>query len=68
MTKLAEAQDLDELYVQILSDKLGETPDSGMGLLILTKDYDLKIGARFQKNEETGECRVIIQTYYFIEQ
>ena len=68
LTKLTESADLDELYIQTLTNKLGETPDSGMGLLILTKDYDLKIGAQFRKNEETGECKVIIQTYYYVEQ
>jgi hypothetical protein len=68
LTKLTESEDLDELYIDILANKLEETPDSGMGLLILTKDYDLKIGAQFRRNEETGECQVIIQTYYYIEQ
>ena len=68
LTKLTESADLDELYIETLANKLEETPDSGMGLLILTKDYDLKIGAQFRQNEETGECQVIIQTYYLIEQ
>lgn len=68
LTELTNSDDLDELYVEILSSNLGKPVESGMGLLILTKDYDLKIGAQFRKNEETGECTVVIQTYYFIEQ
>lgn len=68
MIKLTESADLDEMYIRTLESKLENTPDSGMGLLILTKDYDLKIGAQFQKSEETGECKVIMQTYYYVEQ
>ena len=68
LTKLTESADLDELYIQTLSNNMENTRDSGIGLLILTKDYDLKIGAQFRENEETGECQVVIQTYYYIEQ
>lgn len=68
LTELTESTDLDELYIRTLAEKSEATSDSGIGLLLLVKDYNLKVGAQFHNNEETGECKVIIQTYYYLEQ
>ncbi|MBY5957179.1 hypothetical protein KUV50_03465 [Membranicola marinus] len=68
LTKLTKSADLDELYIRTMAEKSENATDSGIGLLLLIKDYKLKIGAQFKKCEQTGDCKVIIQTYYYIEQ
>ena len=68
LSELTEAKDLDELYIKTLAAKSDTTSDSGIGLLLLVKDYNLKIGAQFRHIEETGQYKVTIQSYYYIEQ
>lgn len=68
LTKLTQTKDLEELYIKTLADKPPGATDSGIGLLLLLKDYQIKIGAQFQQMEDSGQYKVIIQTYYYIEQ
>lgn len=68
LKSLTEAEDLDEFYFETLTSKPAESSDSGIGLLLLLKDYDIKIGAQFQYIEDIGQYKVTIQTYYYIEQ
>lgn len=68
LKKLTEAEDLDELYIKILSEKADASAESGIGLLLLAKDYNLKIGAQFEHIEEDNLYKVTTQSYYYIEQ
>lgn len=68
MKKLTESDDLDELYINTLAGKPVDSSDSGIGLLLMIKDYNIKLGAQFQHDEELDQYKVIIQTYYYIEQ
>ena len=65
--KLTESKDLDELYINTLAGKPADPSESGIGLLLMLKDYNIKLGAQFHHNEETDKYKVIIQTYYYIE-
>lgn len=67
LTKLIESEDLDELYFDTLAKKTEGDSGSGIGLILLVKDYNLKIGAQFHHLEEKGLYKVIIQAYYYIE-
>lgn len=68
LTKLTEAEDLDELYIDTLAKKTEDNSTSGIGLMLLVKDYKIKIGGQFHHIKETGQYKVIIQIYYYIEQ
>ena len=65
--KLTESNDLDELYINTLAGKPADPSESGIGLLLMIKDYNIKLGAQFHHNVETDQYKVIIQTYYYIE-
>jgi len=62
LQKLVEADDLDELYFETLAAKSQSSEDSGIGLLLLMKDYPIKIGARFR--EEDNKFKVLLQAFY----
>lgn len=68
LDKLLSSDDLDSLYFDTLASKSEGSPDSGIGLLILLKDYPIKFGARFNHNTETDTYRVSIQAFYYLEQ
>ncbi len=68
LKELSEADDLDELYIKTLSEKSDASSGSGIGLLLLAKDYKLKIGAQFRFNEDSNLYKVTTQSYYYIEQ
>jgi len=38
--------------------------DSGIGLLLLLKDYPIKVGAKFV--EVGGKYKIFLQAYYYI--
>src|SRR5690606_17406233 len=66
LRKLTEVKDLDELYIDTLAGKPKDPSESGIGLLLMLKDYNIKLGAQFHHDEETDQYKVIIQTYYYI--
>jgi len=59
---LLEAEDLDSLYFETLASKSENSDDSGIGLLLLMKDYPIRIGARFK--EDHGQFKVLLQAFY----
>lgn len=67
LKKLKETEDLDELYIKTLSEKSDAPSESGIGLLLLAKDYNLKIGAQFEFLEDLNLYKVTTQSYYYIE-
>ncbi len=62
LTNLLESDDLDTMYFEILAEKSEGSTDSGIGLLLLLKDYPLDIGAKFTK--ENGRNKVTLQAFY----
>ncbi|MCC5918230.1 MAG: hypothetical protein JJU02_13000 [Cryomorphaceae bacterium] len=62
---LLECEDLEGLYYQTLAEKSDSPEGSGIGIMLLLKDYPIKIGARF--HSEDGTHRVKIQVYYSLE-
>ena len=50
---LFSMEDLDTLYIQKLESKTEESTESGLGLLMILKDYPVKIGVKI--NEENSE-------------
>lgn len=67
LKKLTEAENLDELYIKTLSEKADTSSGSGIGLLLLAKDYNLRIGAQFEHIEKDNLYKVTTQSYYYIE-
>lgn len=63
--KLLACEDLDSLYINLLANKDESSGESGIGLLLLMKDYPIKLGAKFETNGD--EYRVILQAYYSLE-
>jgi hypothetical protein len=63
--KLIEANDLEEAYFEALIKKADEKYDSGIGLLLIMKDYPIKMGVRFIEDAK-GKFKIITQTFFFI--
>jgi len=58
---------LEELYLKEMYEKSQVATESGIGLLMLLKDYNIQIGAKFSlKTEDIYE--VIIQIFYLMEE
>lgn len=64
--KLVNAKDLDDLYIQQMQQNIDNEQDSGIGLLLLLKDYPIKIGIRFEEIDD-GMYKITVQVYHFIE-
>ncbi len=64
--KLLSEGDLDGLYINKMIAKSENSKDSGIGLLMIIKDYEIKIGLRITSigNEL---YKVEVQAYYFME-
>ncbi len=67
LIKLLETEDLDQLYLEDMMSKVEENKSSGIGLLIILKDYNVKIGAKLEE-KEGGLYDTTIQVYYFMEE
>lgn len=65
LTKLLNHEDLDQLYFETMAGKSEKNSESGIGLLLLLKDYQIKIGAHFK--EENGQYRVVLQALYYLD-
>lgn len=59
---------LDELYLEKLLQKDEGVSESGIGLILLLKDYGVNIGAKLQHNTDTDSYSVSIQAKYHLEQ
>jgi len=64
--ELLETEDLDSLYVQLLEDQVADGKQGGIGLLLMLKDYPIKLGVRFGQGESGREV-VIVRVYYQLE-
>lgn len=64
--KLLSEGDLDGLYINKMIAKSENSKESGIGLLMIIKDYDIKIGLRIS---DLGNdlYKVEVQAYYFME-
>ena len=62
---LFSAPDLDELHMQIMENQLSGR-QSGIGLLLLLKDYPVKLGVQFLREDEEHET-IIVRAYYHME-
>ncbi|MCH8554612.1 MAG: DUF6272 family protein [Schleiferiaceae bacterium] len=66
--ELLATEDLDQLYMDILVSKTSDTPkESGIGLLLLLKDYGVKLGVKFEEDQTKDLYKTTIQAYYFFE-
>ena len=64
--KLIECEDLESLYYQTLAEKSDNASEgSGIGLLLLMKDYPIKFGVKF--TNVNGVKSANIQVYYSLE-
>ncbi len=59
--------DLEELYVSEMEKKTHGDKNSGIGLLMLLKDYHIQIGAKFELFTD-DLYNVTVQVYYFMEE
>jgi hypothetical protein len=58
--------DLEEMHVQIVEDKALDRSQSGLGLVMLLKDYPIKFGAHFRR--VGGEREIItVRAHYHLE-
>ena len=49
-------RDLDDLYVERVQANSGNERTSGIGLILIRKDYSAALGFEFTKNETRGAC------------
>ncbi|MBP7699224.1 MAG: GHKL domain-containing protein [Saprospiraceae bacterium] len=64
LEEILQLSDLESFYVNKVESKLSSNSESeiGIGLIILLKDYDIKLGARFLQEE--NNFSICIQAYY----
>ncbi len=67
LEKLQNTEDLENLYIEEMIKKGDSGQGSGIGLLLLLKDYQSKIGAKFEERKD-GLYDITIQVYYFMEE
>lgn len=67
LTKLLNHDNLDQLYIEEMIEKGEEAAGSGIGLLLIMKDYNIKIGAKFV---DLGHdlYETTMQVYYYMEE
>jgi hypothetical protein len=67
MQNLLTNDDLESVYYKTLSEKIDPTSEgSGIGILLLMKDYPTKIGAKL--NIVNGKHIINVQLYYYLEE
>ncbi len=66
MGKLLDSDyNLDDLYMKRMMEKSSADKDSGIGLLMLLKDFPVKVGVKLSSSED-GSYQVCVQAYYFL--
>lgn len=65
LANLLTHEDLDQLYFDTLAGKSEKNSESGIGLLLLIKDYHIKMGAHFK--EENDQFKVVLQALYYLD-
>lgn len=68
LEQLLSTNDLDDLYLKEMTAKSRGDIESGIGLLLILKDYNIKIGAKFEENPQEGLYDIIFQVYYYMEE
>lgn len=63
---LLNTKDLDNLYLRQMEKSIEDEQTSGIGLLLLLKDYPIKLGIRLEEIDD-GMYKITVQVYYFIE-
>jgi len=63
--RILATSDLDEMYRDILEKHRLTDSRSGIGLLLLIKDYGLRLGVRFARTGDEGTT-VTVRAFYFI--
>ncbi|HRI26718.1 MAG TPA: hypothetical protein PK239_11570 [Chitinophagales bacterium] len=68
LASLLEQDNLEQLYIEKIVQKSDQkVTESGMGMLILLKDYPVKIGATFIEDPHTDHYEIITQLYYYFD-
>jgi len=65
LAMLLESESLEDYYVETLAAKSEGSTDSGIGLLLLLKDYPLKLGAKFIQSD--NQFKIVLQAFYYID-
>jgi len=68
LEKLLTTEDLDGLYLNEMVAKSRGDINSGIGLLLMLKDYNVKMGAKFIEDSDKELFNIIFQVYYFMEE
>jgi hypothetical protein len=63
---LFSATDLDEMYMQLMEDQAAGLRQSGIGLLLLLKDYPVKLGAQLLRDGNERDV-IVVRAYYHME-
>jgi len=68
-SELMECEDLDQLYFDTLLAEAdnNEEKHSGIGLLLLLKDYPLKLGAHLRMDPDNNNFIITIQAFYYLD-
>ncbi len=67
LKSLLDDTDLESRYIEKLEQKSLNDNNSGMGLIMLLKDYPVKIGARLLECPEKNEYRIAVNAFYYME-
>jgi hypothetical protein len=64
--EIFNSEDLEMMYIQKLEDNSENKPHghSGIGIMMILKDYPVKMGVRVQTDEENLAANVLIEVYY----
>ena len=60
------SSDLEELHVQIVEDRARERNQSGLGLVLLAKDYPVRFGFSFRRIGNEREI-ITVRAHYYLE-
>jgi hypothetical protein len=66
LTTLFGAEDLDALHMQIMESQAEGGRQSGIGLLLLLKDYPVKLGVQLMR-ESADQETIIVRAHYHME-
>lgn len=66
LEKLLNCKDLEQLYIDEMTKEIENRKGSGIGLLLILKDYNIKIGAKLEEKNDEG-YETTIQVYYQME-
>ncbi|MCC5813635.1 MAG: ATP-binding protein [Leptospira sp.] len=66
MKEIFQGEDLELMYIQKLEDNCENNPHghSGIGIMMILKDYPVKMGVRVRTDEENSAAYVLIEVYY----